>query len=515
MSQISTIYKLINTSAALIAGDAFCSANDISDSKLVTKATPSALANAGGIIGFVFGAVSPDASFTHRTIIIPNSITGLGAGVISKVGVNSSARPYRISDPHTNTGEVIAGFCDVQGNILPMPEAFTVGEWSSIAVGDLDTNVHQLVSSPDTAWMRFYSQDVPDNPLEFRRADGYQDGYDAVGWTTLSHTSSDNANALMVADEDSADTNYGPGTLAFPRGFLIGSSSTNIFNPDTAPRFYITDDEPNSESFDGSGDGYVFWRAHDMLFITGGGSLERASILRCIRDGYSAPEWRPNKITALNDRMRLPTDDGYYYLATSIGSVPHQTGSTEPSSSPSISDGDITWTRKTSSALWDRLGEQVPRDYGTAFQTGVEWADTGLTHFQSTAPKAKVRSRRKQAQTSTATANQILDDGYFFAGQNFQLSEGKIVEIDVILIGKYDGYAQGISIKLSGVYLMEAGIITNIGTDDNNVKEFGASITGTIADLHSNGLSIEVRVSPANAIPISWTLIRQQIERAE
>src|SRR5262249_55441558 len=108
-------YTLANTSGALSPGDAFCSANDPSDASLVTKALPAALLNAGSVIGLAAIGVSPGASFTHTDAMVPNSATRLGNGAIRRVGVNGSARSYRISIP--KGGETIVGFCDKTGNV--------------------------------------------------------------------------------------------------------------------------------------------------------------------------------------------------------------------------------------------------------------------------------------------------------------------------------------------------------------------------------------------------------------
>src|SRR5262249_29847239 len=56
-------------------------------------------------------------------------------GAIRRVGVNGSARSYRISIP--KGGETIVGFCDKTGNVFPSPEAFAVTATPYVVTGEL------------------------------------------------------------------------------------------------------------------------------------------------------------------------------------------------------------------------------------------------------------------------------------------------------------------------------------------------------------------------------------------
>ncbi len=91
----------------------------------------------------------------------------------------------------------------------------------------------------------------------------------------------------------------------------------------------------------------------------------------------------------MND-VRLPNvDNTYYYKATAIGSAPHQTGSTEPvwrTDTTPFSDGDITWTRQTASALWADYGGIGPL-VGVA---AVTMPDSAYSEFTVNHGKRKI-----------------------------------------------------------------------------------------------------------------------------
>lgn len=62
----------------------------------------------------------------------------------------------------------------------------------------------------------------------------------------------------------------------------------------------------------------------------------------------ATPVWSANTVKALNDEVRTTAKNGYKYQATSIGSLPNETGAAEPTwpvvIGNTVIDGDITWT---------------------------------------------------------------------------------------------------------------------------------------------------------------------------
>jgi hypothetical protein len=134
------------------------------------------------------------------------------------------------------------------------------------------------------------------------------------------------------------------------------------------------------------------------------------------------------------------------------------------------------------------------------------------------ATKSKVRNRRLGATTTTATASQVLDSGAIFGGQDLTLAEGDVVLAACVLVGKRNGQNEATAIELKGLFTREGGTVAAIGSPTATVVfESGANITGTTAALVANNTAktIEVQVSPANAITIDWSVIRQDFTRVE
>lgn len=149
-------------------------------------------------------------------------------------------------------------------------------------------------------------------------------------------------------------------------------------------------------------------------------------------------------------------------------------------------------------------------------QTALDWADTASTDSGTTAAKSAVRSRRRGATTTTATANQVLDDGGTWGDQNLSLVEGDVMRIDDLLVGKRNGQSEATAIHCTGWYYVEGGTLFSFGSPTTVTDaEVGANIVNTSANQNINGLKVELRVSPANAITIDWTWVRQYTRRAE
>ncbi len=210
--------------------------------------------------------------------------------------------------------------------------------------------------------------------------------------------------------------------------------------------------------------------------------------------------------------------NGLYIYRCTTGGTTHSSapaGLDAGSSPVSEGSGTVVWTLIGSTATYNVSGLIEDPKVGLVPHVTCDWADTAGTESTTVQPKAKVRSRRKQVQTTTNGAGQVLDDGTTLANQDLTFIEGELREIDVLLLGKRNGSSEATVIKLSGVYYYEGGTMVNVGTDDNTTKETGAQITGTTADLSISGATVRVRVTPANNITIDWTVIRQDTIRLE
>lgn len=127
-----------------------------------------------------------------------------------------------------------------------------------------------------------------------------------------------------------------------------------------------------------------------------------------------------------------------------------------------------------------------------------------------------VKTRTKTVQTTTATANQVIDDGGIFGGLDFTLADDAITKVSIELNAKKVGAAEGITIELKGTFVRDAsGTPQRIDTDDFSAKYLGTSVNGTTANLNINGNKIELRVSPASADTLTWKIVRTQIEGLE
>ena len=125
-----------------------------------------------------------------------------------------------------------------------------------------------------------------------------------------------------------------------------------------------------------------------------------------------------------------------------------------------------------------------------------------------------MRERRRQGQTTTNTASQVLDDGGNFGGEDFTLPNDAVTIIDVQLVGKRNGFADAVVAILLGRFFRDAGgNCMRVGTDSNDTQTT-AALAGTTADLNINGTQVELRVSPSGNTPIDWRWTRKQFEGA-
>lgn len=141
------------------------------------------------------------------------------------------------------------------------------------------------------------------------------------------------------------------------------------------------------------------------------------------------------------------------------------------------------------------------------------WADSGATEGTAAAAKIQERARRRQIQTTTASANQVIEDGGSFGGVDLTLPDNAITHLAVLLLVKKNGAAAGGSIKIEADYYRDAaGAPTIIGSPSITYNLTGSTLDGTTADLNVNGNKVEVRVSPESADTLDWRIVRTQTE---
>lgn len=156
----------------------------------------------------------------------------------------------------------------------------------------------------------------------------------------------------------------------------------------------------------------------------------------------------------------------------------------------------------------------------TTFQSDAVWRDTSLTG--TIALKVQSRSRRLQAQTTTATANQVIDaGGDSGTGEDFVLPASSMTRLVFLITMKKASTADGGTIEVKADYVRNgSGAPTLIGTSNpvgsgaNSITYnlSGSSVDGTTVDLNVNGNRVELRASPESLDTLNWRIVRTQTE---
>ncbi len=327
----------------------------------------------------------------------------------------------------------------------------------------------------------------------------YKHGVPGAGWVGFRHANS----ATRVIDAFSTTSKWGPGIGRWlHNGVLTGASGT-----DPAHKMLGGFTAKPTTGLWAQG----WWAMRSNTDVG-----DWAGWVCTVKGGWG-DAWVSLQGVAAGQAVTPTTPNGYVYQARNNGA----NGSSEPTwptvVGNTVDSGSVTYECfGVTPAIFVPFGFADDEKTGLAPQTSVDWADTGDTDSGTLAAKSKVRSRRKQAQTTTATADQVLDDGATYGNQNLTFSEGESRDIDVLIIGKRNGQAEMIRHHISGTFYYEGGTLTQVGaTVADTVRETGAQISGTTVEFNISGATVRIRTTPANAITIDWTLIRQDIVRTE
>lgn len=147
--------------------------------------------------------------------------------------------------------------------------------------------------------------------------------------------------------------------------------------------------------------------------------------------------------------------------------------------------------------------------------TTTVWADGDCTDGTAAAPSTAVRARRREITTTTATANQVLEDGGTFGGVDLTLSPDSITHVSITAFLKKNGAAAGGLITICQAFMRNGSGAPVLIPGDNDLPHYaltGSTLDGTTANLHVNGNKVEFRVSPESADTLHWRIIRVQSE---
>jgi hypothetical protein len=147
--------------------------------------------------------------------------------------------------------------------------------------------------------------------------------------------------------------------------------------------------------------------------------------------------------------------------------------------------------------------------------TGV-WTLVGFTPpvsvLQKT-PKSRVHSRFTSAQTTSATASQIIASGGIVDGLDLAIPDNGITRItDLIQLHK-PGTAHGGTIEIESDWVRTAGgAPAQIGASAISYNLIGATVDGTTVAHVANGNRIELQGSPESPELLNWRICRRQLE---
>ena len=120
------------------------------------------------------------------------------------------------------------------------------------------------------------------------------------------------------------------------------------------------------------------------------------------------------------------------------------------------------------------------------------------------------RARQSTASTTTAAANQVIEDGLYGTdgAQDFTLQDTAVTRVDMFILVKKAGAAEGGSIEVKADYARSGAGPVIIGSATITYNLLGTTLDGTTVDLNINSNKIELRASPESADTLSWTIER-------
>lgn len=305
-----------------------------------------------------------------------------------------------------------------------------------------------------------------------------------------------------------SNTSIGPGNMWFRQGFALGATQQTYFfgDNDAFASIFVRGDVRN---------------IGDQVYRPDKAARGNyAYRVVCDDGGKAGGIWQPQHGYNPGDII-TPTPSGktanHRSFQAASSTTPFLSGVSEPvwndTLGGSTSDGYVTWTT-IAGPDEGFVGLIEDGSIGLNIQPNNKWADGYDTDPRIAVPKTSVRGRRGQAQTTTGTASQVLDDGVKNTkspNDDLTLPTDCTTIVDVTLVVKQNGSAEGGSIRLSGTfYRNSSGAPVRVGTDDNTAKLSGG--LSSTAALVINGNAVELQCSPGSAITLDWRWTRVHTE---
>lgn len=137
----------------------------------------------------------------------------------------------------------------------------------------------------------------------------------------------------------------------------------------------------------------------------------------------------------------------------------------------------------------------------------IIWKDDAFSDSSALVPKTYVLKRRRDAQTTTNAANQIIDDGLSFGGEDFSIPDNATVTIESTVELKKAGAAEGGRLTIVGTFCRAGVELVRIGTDDTTNK-LSVGLAGTTLNYNINGNAVELCISPSVNVTINEGIAR-------
>lgn len=238
-------------------------------------------------------------------------------------------------------------------------------------------------------------------------------------------------------------------------------------------------------------------------------------------DGYKSEAWQAGMAASVesapNAATHIETSGGQVWKATVAGTAHATTEPTWPGSpTPGVTtqtDNTITWTYVGPSATLGMTEKVESAHHEHTPQAGAKWEDSADTG--TAAAKSYVRGWRRQASTTLATANQVIDAGATYSEIDCTIPDNALVHIEWLIVVKKSATGAGGTIKLEADYYRSGAGPVLIGSATPTYNLTGTTLDGTTVNLNINGNAIDLRASPESADTLGWTIIRTQTYRVD